>query len=98
MGENITTRGIDLLGLPTDTLLYLGNTAVVKVTGLRNPCAQLNRFQPGLMDAVLDYDEEGNLIRKAGIMSIVTISGEVKPGDTISIELPPKPYRSLDRV
>ena len=98
MGENITTRGIDLLGLPTDTLLHLGNTAVVKVTGLRNPCAQLNRFRGGLMDAVLDYDEEGNLIRKAGVMSIVTIGGEVKPGDTIRVELPAKPYRSLDRV
>lgn len=98
MGENITTRDIDLLGLPTDTVLHLGNTAVVKVTGLRNPCAQLNRFQSGLMDAVLDYDEEGNLIRKAGIMSIVTISGEVKPGDQIRVELPMKPYRSLARV
>ncbi|MDJ0631572.1 MAG: MOSC domain-containing protein [Xenococcaceae cyanobacterium MO_188.B29] len=98
MGENITTFGIDLLGLPTDTLLHLGDTAVVKVTGLRNPCAQLNRFRSGLMNAVLDYDEEGNLIRKAGIMSIVTIGGEVKTGDTIRVELPPQPYRSLDRV
>ncbi len=98
MGENITTLGIDLLGLPTNTLLHLGNTAIVQITGLRNPCAQLNRCQPGLMNAVLDYDEEGNLIRKAGVMSIVTIGGEVKPGDTIRVELPAKPYRSLDRV
>ncbi len=98
MGENITTRGINLLGLPADTLLHLGDTAVVKVTGLRNPCAQLNRFQAGLMDAVLDYDEEGDLIRKSGIMSIVTIGGEVKPGDKIRVELPSKPHRSLDRV
>ena len=98
MGENITTRGINLLGLPADTLLYLGDAAVVKVTGLRNPCAQLNRFQAGLMNAVLDYDEEGNLIRQAGVMSIVIISGEVKPGDRIRVELPPKPYRSLARV
>ena len=98
MGENITTRGINLLELPTDTLLYLGDRAVVKITGLRNPCAQLNSFRSGLMNAVLDYDEEGNLIRKAGVMSIVTVSGEVRSGDKISLELPPKPYRSLDRV
>ena len=98
MGENITTRGIDLLGLPMDTLLYLGDRAVVKVTGLRNPCAQLNNLQAGLMAAVLDKDEEGNLIRKSGIMSIVIEGGEVKPGDKIAIELPTKPYKVLDRV
>ena len=98
MGENITTRGIDLLGLPTNTLLYLGDKAVVKVTGLRNPCAQLNNLQSGLMAAVLDKDEQGNLIRKSGIMSIVIKGGKVKPGDTIAIELPPKPHKSLDRV
>lgn len=98
MGENITTRGINLLELPTDTLLYLGDTAVVKVNGLRNPCAQLNSFRSGLMNAVLDRDEKGNLIRKAGVMSIVTVSGEVRSGDKILVELPPKPYRSLDRV
>jgi MOSC domain-containing protein YiiM len=98
MGENITTRDLDLLKLPVDTLLHLGNTAVVKVTGLRNPCAQLDRFQSGLMQAVLGKDEQGNLIRKAGIMGIVVTEGEVKSGDTIRITLPPKPYRSLDRV
>ena len=98
MGENITTRGINLLGLPTDTLLYLGDKAIVKVTGLRNPCAQLNNFQSGLMAAVLDKDEEGNIIRKAGIMSIVITGGKVKPGDTIAIELPPKSHQPLDRV
>lgn len=98
MGENITTKGIDLLKLPTDTLLHLGDKAIVKVTGLRNPCAQLNDFQSGLMSAVLDKDESGNIVRKAGIMSVVIAGGIVKPGDNISIELPPKPYRSLERV
>ncbi|MDJ0573211.1 MAG: MOSC domain-containing protein [Pleurocapsa sp. MO_192.B19] len=98
MGENITTRGIDLLGLPTDTRLHLGNEAVIQITGLRNPCAQLNHFKPGLMAAVLGKDEQGNIIRKAGIMSIVLVTGEVRAGDTIRIELPPKPYRSLERV
>ena len=98
MGENITTRRINLLKLPTDTLLHIGNDAVIKVTGLRNPCAQLNRFQSGLMTAVLDQDEQGNIIRKAGIMSIVIATGVVNIGDLIQIEFPSQPYRSLERV
>jgi len=98
MGENVTTRGIDLLGLPTGTRLRLGKTAVVEVTGLRNPCIQLDRFQPGLMAAVLSRDEHGALIRKAGVMAIVLADGEVRPGDPIIIELPPAPHRSLEPV
>lgn len=98
MGENITTRGIDLLALPTCTRLHIGATAVVEVTGLRNPCAQLDRFQQGLMAAVLGRDEHGGLIRKAGVMGIVSSGGEVRPGDRIVVELPPEPHRPLDRV
>ncbi len=98
MGENITTRGIELLMLPRGTKLYLGGTAVVEVTGLRNPCTQLNDFQPGLMSAVLEYDERGNLIRKAGIMGIVLVSGEVRAGDSIKVVLPDEPYHPLERV
>ncbi|HLG77994.1 MAG TPA: MOSC domain-containing protein, partial [Ktedonobacteraceae bacterium] len=98
MGENITTRGVDLLGLPTGTKLRLGETAVVEVTGLRNPCTQLDSFQPGLMAAVLGRDEHGKLVRKAGIMGIVLADGTVRPGDTITIELPPEPHRPLERV
>ena len=98
MGENITTRGIALLALPTNTLLYLGNEAVIKVTGLRNPCTQLDSFQAGLMKAVLDKDEEGKLIRKSGVMGIVVNGGEVKPGDSIAVEFPPQPHQALDRV
>ncbi len=98
MGENITTRGIDLLGIPTGTRLYLGDAAIVEVTGLRNPCAQLDRFQPGLMAAVLGRDDQGNLIRKAGIMGIVLVGGELSPGDAIRIELPSEPHRPLERV
>ena len=98
MGENITTRGVDLLGLPAGTRLYLGDTAVVEVTGLRNPCAQLDRIQPGVMAATLGRDERGNLIRKAGVMGIVLAGGEVRPGDPIRVELPPEPYRSLAPV
>lgn len=98
MGENVTTRGVDLLGLPTGARLRLGADAVVEVTGLRNPCRQLNDFQPGLMAATLDRDAEGNLIRKAGIMAIVLAPGEVKPGDRIEVELPPEPHRRLEPV
>ncbi|MBW4663308.1 MAG: MOSC domain-containing protein [Chroococcus sp. CMT-3BRIN-NPC107] len=89
MGENITTRGIDLLSLPTNTKLYMGNTAVIELTGLRNPCAQLDRFQSGLMAAVLGRDDQGKLIRKAGVMGIVIVSGKVNPSDSICVELPP---------
>jgi MOSC domain-containing protein YiiM len=98
MGENVTTRGVDLLGLPTGTRLHVGDTAVVEVTGLRNPCAQLDRFQPGLMTAVLGRDEHGALIRKAGVMGIVLAGGEVRPGDPIRLELPPQPHRALEPV
>jgi MOSC domain-containing protein YiiM len=98
MGENVTTRGIDLLGLPTGTRLHLGETAVVEVTGLRNPCLQLDHFQPGLMAAVLSRDEHGALIRKAGVMAIVLAGGEVRPGDPIIAKLPPAPHRSLEPV
>jgi MOSC domain-containing protein YiiM len=98
MGENVTTRGIDLLALPTGTRLRLGTTAVVEVTGLRNPCHQLDNFQSGLMKAVLGRDEQGNLIRKAGVMGIVLEDGEVRPGDPISVELPPEPHRPLKPV
>jgi MOSC domain-containing protein YiiM len=98
MGENVTTRGIDLLGLPTGTRLHLGVTAVVEVTGLRNPCGQLNGLQPGLMAATLDRDKHGAIIRKAGIMGIVLVAGEVRPDDPIRVELPAEPRRSLEPV
>jgi len=98
MGENVTTRGVDLLGLPTGTRLHLGPTAVVEVTGLRNPCAQLDKIHNGLMAANLDRDADGNLIRKAGIMGIVLVDGEVRPGDAIEVELPPEPHSPLEPV
>ena len=88
MGENITTRGIDLLALPTGTRLHLGPEAVVEITGLRNPCNQLNGLCPGLMNAVLDRDAAGNLIRKAGVMGIVLVGGEVRPGDGLQATRP----------
>ena len=98
MGENVTTRGVDLLGLPAGARLYLGEAAVVEVTGLRNPCAQLDRIQPGLMAATLDRDEHGQLVRKAGVMGIVLSGGEVRPGDRIRVELPPEPHHLLAPV
>lgn len=88
MGENITTRGLDLLALPRGTRLHIGSEAVVEITGLRNPCLQLEGIQTGLMQAVLDRDAEGNLIRKAGVMGIVLTDGDVKAGDSIRVELP----------
>jgi MOSC domain-containing protein YiiM len=89
MGENITTRDIDLLALPTGARLRIGEAAVVEVTGLRNPCVQLDRFQKGLMAATLARDADGSLIRKAGVMGIVLTSGDVRAGDAIRIALPP---------
>jgi MOSC domain-containing protein YiiM len=95
MGENITTAGVDLLGLAAGTWLHMGATAVVEVTGLRNPCAQLDKIQRGLMAATLDRDTAGHLVRKAGVMGIVLAAGEVHPGDPIHVEPPPPPRRPL---
>ena len=95
MGENVTTRGVDLLALPTGARLHLGKEAVVEVTGLRNPCRQLDKLQPGLMAATLARDNAGDLIRKAGIMGIVLEGGEVAEGDPIRIELPAPPHQPL---
>ena len=98
MGENVTTRGVDLLGLPTGSRLRLGESAVVEITGLRNPCAQLDGVRPGLMAAVLDRDAQGRLVRKAGVMAIVIVGGEVCPGDHIEVQMPDGPHRPLEPV
>lgn len=98
LGENVTTRGVDLLALPTGTLLRLGGTAVVEVTGLRNPCRQIDDFRRGMLKAVLGRDEDGNLVRKAGIMGVVLAGGEVRTDDPIAVELPDAPHRPLEPV
>ena len=98
MGENITTSGIDLLGLPTGTRLRLGDAAVVEVTGLRNPCRQLDGLRPGLMAATLARDAQGALVRKAGVMAVVIAGGDVRVGDLIAVELPAPPHRALKPV
>jgi MOSC domain-containing protein YiiM len=98
LGENVTTAGIDLLALPAGTRLHLGASAVVEITGLRNPCIQIDHFQQGLMAATLDKDANGNLVRKAGVMSIVIAEGDVRPGDAIRVEMPAEPHRPLQPV
>lgn len=98
LGENVTTAGIDLLALPRGARLRIGKDALVEITGLRNPCHQINRFQNGLMHAVLDRDAEGGLIRKTGVMAIVLSGGTVRPDDRIEIELPSGELRALEPV
>lgn len=98
MGENITTRCVDLLALPTGARLKIGAEAVVEVTGLRNPCSQIEKFQRGLMAAVLGRDEQGRLVRKAGVMGVVVMGGEVKAGDGIEVLMPDLPHRGLEPV
>lgn len=98
MGENITTHNIELLALPKNTILTIGASARIQVTGLRNPCSQLDGIQPGLMKAVLDKDEHGEPLRKAGIMGVVLTSGQVKAGDPITVDYPDGPFEKLQRV
>jgi MOSC domain-containing protein YiiM len=98
IGENVTTGGVDLLGLPTGTELRLGAEALLRITGLRNPCVQLDRYRRGLQKAVLDRDADGNLVRRAGVMAVVLDGGDVRAGDPISVQLPPSPHVPLAPV
>jgi MOSC domain-containing protein YiiM len=98
LGENITTQGIDLLGLPRGAVLHIGTNVALQLTGLRNPCDQIENFQTDLLSKVLVKTREGHLIRKTGVMTIVLRGGTVAPGDDISIEMPPEPYLPLERV
>lgn len=99
IGENIVIDGIDLIALPRDCRLDLGNGgAIIRVTGLRNPCIQMDRFRPGLMAASLDRDRHGNLIRLSGIMAVVEAGGVVRPGDGVTLTLPPPPHQPLEPV
>jgi len=97
LGENITTRNLDLLALPVGTRLTVGD-AVITVTGLRNPCVQINLFQQGLLKQVLRTAESGEVERLAGVMGIVSRSGQVRPGDRVDVALPPEPHFPLARV
>lgn len=98
LGENVTTQGVDLLALPRGALLHLGPDAIVEVTGLRNPCRQIDDFQPGLLKMVLDRQPDRSLVPKSGVMGIVVQGGEVRPGDPIRVDLPAAPHRPLERV
>jgi MOSC domain-containing protein YiiM len=98
LGENVTTRGVDLLNLPKGARLHLGAEAVVEITGLRNPCPQIEAFRTGLLAQVLGHAEGGALVRKAGIMGIVLHGGDVHVGDPLRVELPALPHRLLERV
>jgi MOSC domain-containing protein YiiM len=98
LGENVLTAGLDLLALPRDTRLHLGPEAIVRVTGLRNPCQQINDFRSGLLKVAITRDSDGSLVRKAGIMGVVERGGDVIPTDVIRVELPPPPHIPLDRV
>jgi MOSC domain-containing protein YiiM len=98
LGENLTTAGVDLLGLPTGTLLRLGTDAVVEVTGLRNPCVQIDRFSPGLLKQVLHTDAAGRPVRLTGVMAVVRQGGSVRPGDPVVVVLPEEPHVPLAPV
>jgi MOSC domain-containing protein YiiM len=98
LGENVTARGIDLIALPRGTRLRLGDEAEVEITGLRNPCKQIDDFQPGLLAQVVGKDADGTIVRKAGVMSVVLTGGTVRPGDPVRVTLPPEPHVPLERV
>lgn len=98
LGENITTRNVALLDLPVGSILKIGPDALVAITGLRNPCSQIDNFQQGLLETVLSREEDGSIVKLAGIMGVVVAGGVVGQGDTIEISLPPKPHRPLQRV
>ena len=98
LGENILTAGIDLLDLPKDARLQIGASAVIEITGLRNPCRQIETFRAGLLDKVLSRDVNGDLVRRAGVMAIVLESGVIRPGDEIIVQLPPRPFVRLEPV
>jgi MOSC domain-containing protein YiiM len=98
LGENVTTAGVDLLGLPVGTTLHLGAHARIELTGLRNPCVQIDRYRDGLLGAVLDRAPDGGLVRKAGVMAVVIAQGEVRAGDAVAVHLPPEPHQRLDLV
>ncbi|MXO63351.1 MOSC domain-containing protein [Qipengyuania oceanensis] len=98
LGENITTKGVDLLGLPRHSVLEIGEEVRLQVKGLRNPCAQIDNFQKGLLSAVLDKGPSGELRRKSGIMTVVLTGGRVRAGDPVTVQLPDPPFLPLERV
>ena len=95
LGENVTVENVDIASLPTGTILQLGNEATIELTGLRNPCAQFDDFQDGLMKRLIYRDEDGNTVRRGGVMAVVLAGGVVRPGDSITVDTPPEPHEPL---
>ncbi len=98
LGENITTAGLDLIRLPVGSTLRVGEDALISLTGLRNPCVQIDAFQDGLQGAMLGRDDDGTLLRKTGVMSVVVRGGVVSPGDTIEVRFPPGPPVRMEKI
>lgn len=98
LGENVTTEGLDLLGLPTGTTLAIGPDALLTLTGLRNPCGQMNGFADGLLKKMVYRDESGETVRLGGVMSVVVRGGTIRPGDSIRVALPPEPHHAMLRI
>ena len=98
LGENITTRGIDLPSLPRQTKLCIGAEVIVELTALRNPCVQIDEFQEGLLKQTIHKDDKGNPSLKGGVMGVVLVGGTILPGDSIVVNLPAKPFNSLEYV
>jgi len=98
LGENITTGGIDILSLPTGATLAIGPDVLITLTGLRNPCGQINGFSEGLLAELVYNDDSGSPVRLGGVMSVVIRGGVVRPGDSIDVALPPEPHHALIRV
>jgi hypothetical protein len=97
LGENVTTRGLKLLELPLGSLLRLGSTAVVELTGLRTPCGYIDKYQKGLKRQMIVRTSDGPTFR-CGAMGIVRASGEVSPADPIAFEGAPEPWRPLPAI
>lgn len=98
LGENISTRGLDMLSLARGTRLHIGADAIVELTGLRAPCVQIDRFRNGLKAQVTTRDARGASIIKAGVMGIVLRGGAICGDDVIVVRPPDGPHAPLEPV
>jgi len=101
LGENITTVGLDLVALPTGTVLRVGGS-LIALTGLRNPCKQINAVGNGVLKMMFvdgeHYGRPGGTVGRAGVMGVVVSGGVVQPGDSIAVSLPPEPHLPMESV
>ena len=101
LGESITTTGIDLISLPVGSMLRIGDTALVALTGLRNPCPQIKSVGDGLMKMMFIDDQdnpEGPKIGRTGVMGVVIAGGIVAADDGIKIRFPAGPLTRMEKV